>query len=253
MMNDKVMIVAGGAGFIGSRILDYCSDQYSHLINIDLQEHHLGSEYLVDNIECDLTLRGHIRSRLDLQDKLNGKDVVYVHSAAIDHKNPGASLNDCLDIQGLETEIQIAVSSCLEIIRLLSQLNYSSLRVLVIGSDLSVVAPNQAIYGQKWDYLKSEWPAGKSVKYSIVKHSQLGLVKYLSSYYGPAGISVNMISPGPVYSGQGPSLIAELEKVIPHGRLSQVDEVAKMVSLAAHFPVYVTGQNILIDGGRVVI
>ena len=66
--------------------------------------------------------------------------------------------------------------------------------IINVGSDLSVIAPNQNLY----KHLSTVKPVG----YSIVKSGIHGLTKYLASIWGNRGIRVNTLSPGGVFNFQ---------------------------------------------------
>ena len=79
-------------------------------------------------------------------------------------------------------------------------------RIINIGSDLSVISPNQEIY--KKDYKNYYKPAS----YSTIKHGLLGLTKYFSTLYADSGITCNMVSPGPIFNDQSASLVKNLKE-----------------------------------------
>ena len=120
--------------------------------------------------------------------------------------------------------------------------------IINIGSDLSVIAPNQKIYKSSYkNYIKP-------VTYSVIKHGMLGLTKYFASLYGPNNVRVNMISPGPILNKQTKKLLKELKNAIPMGRLGSSKEIlGLLLFLSSSESSYVTGQNILVDGGRTII
>ena len=82
----------------------------------------------------------------------------------------------------------------------------------------------------------------------------LGLTKYFASLYGPNNVRVNMISPGPILNKQSKKLLKELKNAIPMGRLGSSKEIlGLLIFLSSSESSYVTGQNILVDGGRTII
>ena len=82
----------------------------------------------------------------------------------------------------------------------------------------------------------------------------LGLTKYFSSLYGNDNVRVNMVSPGPIKNNQNKKLLEELESVIPMKRLGDSNELLGILYfLASQHSSYITGQNILVDGGRTII
>jgi NAD(P)-dependent dehydrogenase (short-subunit alcohol dehydrogenase family) len=114
--------------------------------------------------------------------------------------------------------------------------------ILNVASDLSVIAPNHSIY-KKGVY--------KPVMYSVIKHGLLGLTKYLATYWHDKKIRCNAISPGPVENNQSKTFIKKLKKQIPLNRLAKKNEyIAAIQFLCSDASSYMTGQNLIIDGGR---
>jgi NAD(P)-dependent dehydrogenase (short-subunit alcohol dehydrogenase family) len=114
--------------------------------------------------------------------------------------------------------------------------------ILNIASDLSVIAPNHSIY-KKGVY--------KPVMYSVIKHGLLGLTKYLATYWHNKKIRCNSISPGPVENNQSKNFINKLKKQIPLNRLAKKDEYISAIQfLCSDASSYMTGQNLIMDGGR---
>ena len=117
--------------------------------------------------------------------------------------------------------------------------------IINIGSDLSVIAPNQRIYKSSYNnYIKP-------VTYSVIKHGMVGLTKYFASLYGEKKVRVNMVSPGPVKNKQKKKLLKQIENLTPLGRLGNPKDLFELLFfLASENSSYVTGQNIIVDGGK---
>jgi NAD(P)-dependent dehydrogenase (short-subunit alcohol dehydrogenase family) len=122
--------------------------------------------------------------------------------------------------------------------------------VLNIASDLGVIAPDQRLYRQPNIERDEEQPV-KPVTYSVIKHGLIGLTKYLATYWADRGVRVNAISPGGVFNNQDPAFVEKLTRLIPMGRMAHVDEYRSAIQfLCSDASSYMTGQNMVIDGGR---
>ncbi|MGY8633308.1 SDR family oxidoreductase [Bradyrhizobium sp. 14AA] len=122
--------------------------------------------------------------------------------------------------------------------------------ILNIASDLGVIAPDQRLYRQPHVTREEEQPV-KPVTYSVIKHGLIGLTKYLATYWADHGVRVNAISPGGVFNNQDPAFVERLTRLIPMGRMADVDEYRSAVQfLCSDASSYMTGQNLVMDGGR---
>lgn len=124
--------------------------------------------------------------------------------------------------------------------------------ILNVASDLAVIAPDQRLYRQE-GLAEGEQPV-KPVTYSVVKTALLGLTRYLSTYWVAQGVRVNAISPGGVFNGQPDEFTAKLHALIPMARMAQKDEYqGAVLFLCSDASSYMTGQNLIVDGGRSVL
>ena len=86
--------------------------------------------------------------------------------------------------------------------------------------------------------------------YSVSKAAVIGLTKYLATYWADKNIRVNCITPGGVESCQNDVFKEKYSSRVPLGRMAQPEEmVGALLYLASNASSYVTGQNIIIDGG----
>jgi NAD(P)-dependent dehydrogenase (short-subunit alcohol dehydrogenase family) len=121
--------------------------------------------------------------------------------------------------------------------------------IVNVASDLAVIAPDQRLY-QKTGLPMDQQPV-KPVTYSVVKTGLIGLTRYLATYWTDAGIRVNAISPGGVYNNQPDEFVQRLVSLIPLGRMANANEYqAVILFLCSDASSYMTGTNLVIDGGR---
>jgi NAD(P)-dependent dehydrogenase (short-subunit alcohol dehydrogenase family) len=121
--------------------------------------------------------------------------------------------------------------------------------IVNVASDLAVIAPDQRLYRKPG--LPADRQPVKPVTYSVVKTGLIGLTRYLATYWADAGIRVNAISPGGVYNDQPEEFIQRLANLIPLGRMANANEYqAAILYLCSDASSYMTGTNLVIDGGR---
>ena len=258
-MKQKVCLITGGAGFLGRKYCEFFLKKKYVVLCIDNSKKNLKSLKSLKLInsknlfiyECDITKDNKVKKLFKLINKSFLVDVL-INNAAIDavpFKKKG-------DFQKFPTnkmwndEINVSLKGSFFMIKFFGEEMARRKRgsIINIGSDLSVIAPNQKIYKSSYDnYVKP-------VTYSVIKHGMLGLTKYFASLYGKSNVRVNMVSPGPIYNNQSKKLLNELNNLIPMERLGSPKEiVGLLLFLSSSDSSYITGQNILIDGGRTII
>ncbi|MEW6657712.1 MAG: SDR family oxidoreductase [Thermodesulfobacteriota bacterium] len=123
--------------------------------------------------------------------------------------------------------------------------------ILNILSDLALIAPDQRLY--RTPDLPEHLQRVKPASYSAVKGALLMLTKYLATYWAHKNVRVNALSPGGVYAGQDQDFVARLTNLIPLGRMARVDEYqGAVLFLVSDASSYMTGANLVVDGGRTV-
>ena len=119
--------------------------------------------------------------------------------------------------------------------------------IIQTASIYGIVAPDQRIY-EGSSYMGR--PINTPAVYSVSKAAVVGLTKYLSSYWAPHNIRVNTLTPGGVESGQNDEFKKRYSARIPLGRMAERDEmVGALIYLASDASSYITGQNLIVDGG----
>jgi NAD(P)-dependent dehydrogenase (short-subunit alcohol dehydrogenase family) len=121
--------------------------------------------------------------------------------------------------------------------------------ILNIASDLAVIAPDQRLYREP-GLPEREQPV-KPVTYSVVKSGLIGLTRYLATYWHGSGVRANAISPGGIYNHQPDEFVTRLSELIPLGRMADADEYkGAILFLCSDASSYMTGANLVVDGGR---
>jgi NAD(P)-dependent dehydrogenase (short-subunit alcohol dehydrogenase family) len=122
--------------------------------------------------------------------------------------------------------------------------------IINIASYLGILAPEPRLY--RTEGLPEDEQPVKPISYTVVKSAIFGLTKYLAAYWGERGVRVNALTPGGVYNGQDEHFVKKLSQRIPMGRMASPDEFeGAVVFLASDASSYVTGANVVVDGGRV--
>lgn len=119
--------------------------------------------------------------------------------------------------------------------------------IVQTASIYGVIAPDQRIYeGSQYMGRAINTPA----VYSASKAAVLGFSQYLASYWGHNKIRVNSLTPGGVESGQNDVFSKKYSARVPLGRMAEKTDIAQAaVFLISDASTYMTGQNMIIDGG----
>ena len=123
--------------------------------------------------------------------------------------------------------------------------------IINISSDLGITAPDQRVYHPSENIKKVK--NFKPIGYSISKHGIGGITKYLSTYWAHKNVRCNNLVLGAVLNKQSKSLVKNIKKRVPMNRLAEKNEYKKSIQfLASDGSKYMTGQNLIIDGGRTI-
>lgn len=253
---DKVVLVTGGAGLLGRMHSEAIVANGGKVIVGDINIE--SAEKTCKEInELYSPLEKAFPAYLNVLDKTSIQSVldeypdinILINNAAIDPKvtdttGPSGSF-ESLSIEEWDLSVDVMMKGTF----LCSQVfcphfkNNGGGIVINISSDLGVIAPDQRIYeGSK-----------KPITYSAAKHGIIGMTKYLATYYADSNIRVNSLSPGGVYVSQPEGFVERLTNLIPVGRMAERDEYkGSIVFLCSDASKYMTGHNLIVDGGRTV-
>lgn len=264
---DKVAVITGGAGLLGTRHAEAVAEAGGAVALWDIDENGAkakalkigrSSGTLATGMRVDIAHPDSVKDGLRQVLEIFGRVDILINNAAINprvgRENPAWSRfeNYSLDLWNRELEIGLTGAFlCSQSIG--SQMaEHGGGVILNIASDLSVISPDQRLY--RIDGLAEELQPVKPVSYSVIKHGIMGLTKYLATYWAAKGVRVNALSPGGVFNNQPEEFVTRLEKLIPLGRMASPDEYkSAVVFLCSEASSYMTGQNIVMDGGRSVL
>lgn len=119
--------------------------------------------------------------------------------------------------------------------------------IILTASIYGVIAPDARIY-EGSEYLGQR--INTPLVYSTSKAAILGMTRHLAAQWAPFNVRVNAITPGGVRSGQNSEFVNKYSARVPLGRMAEPHELnGALVFLASDASSYVTGQNIIVDGG----
>lgn len=203
--------------------------------------------------DVDITSEGSLREALRTTQEAFGEPTVLVNNAAIDsppsapaeengpfESYPRASWDRVLDVNITGTYLPCQVFGAA-----MAEAGYGS--IINVSSIYGVVSPDQSIY----EYRRARGETFyKPVAYSVSKSAILNLTRYLAVYWARAGVRVNTLVIAGVECGQDTEFLAAYNARIPVGRMArETDYNGPVLFLASRASEYMTGSELVIDGG----
>ena len=260
-LTGRTTLVTGATGILGRR---FCGALAAHGANVavcDLrtddvealaEELQRGHGIRAKGVVCDVSDRDSVASAVASIVETFGRIDVLHNNAASKSRDLEAffapfedySLEQWREIMAVNVDGMFLMAQAVG-----GHMRKSSVRGSIIqtASIYGVVGPDQRIY-EGSHYL------GRTINtpavYAASKAAVVGLTMYLSTYWGSSGIRVNTLTPGGVASGQNEEFQQRYSARTPLGRMAEPDEMTgALIYLASDASSYVTGQNIIVDGG----
>lgn len=267
-LSGRTALVTGAGGLLGRQHVAALSELGARVVVTDIAESQVETAIAaLKSSQPTADLVAHVldvtsaESVAAAYDELSSHGItidILVNNAAIDPKvtsAPGvmhSSRFERFPVPQWQTEIAVGLTGAMLCAQVFGGAMAARGRgvVLNIASDLGVIAPDQRLYRMASVTREEEQPV-KPVTYSVIKHGLIGLTKYLATYWADRGVRVNAISPGGVYNNQDQAFVERLTRLIPMGRMADADEYRAAIQfLCSDASSYMTGQNMVVDGGR---
>lgn len=254
-LRDRVCIITGGAGLIGTAHCRICAQNGAKVIIVELDfekakkvAKNLTKETGNKNIypiKCDISNEKEVvKTFKDIVKKFGRVDVL-VNNAHPRNKNYGRKFEEVAYADFAEN-VSKHVGGYFLMSREAAKIMARQKKGVIIltGSTYGIVAPKFEIY--------EGTPMTSSVEYAAMKGGVINMTKYMASYLGGHGIRVNSITPGGVFDNhKDPFLSNYLSKVrLAPRRMAKPEDIAKaLLYLISDDAEYVTGHNLVVDGG----
>jgi 2-deoxy-D-gluconate 3-dehydrogenase len=263
-LKDRVAVVTGGGGQLGTEFCKTLAEAGAAVVAADLLVDHAdktaqlldGFGYSCMSLRLDVTSTESINELVDKTMKRFGRLDILVNCAALDPKfdpdaaakgiAPGAfedypleQWNDALNVN--LTGIFLMAQACVK--PMLAQGKKGS--IINICSTYGLNGPDQRIYIKEGKRV-----AFKPVYYTVTKAGVLGFTKYLAAYYAGTEIRVNALTPGGVFNNHEEYFVRNYSAKTILGRMAHKDEMnGALLFLASDASSYMTGNNVVVDGG----
>ena len=264
-MNNRVALITGAAGLLGRQHAIALLELNFKVILVDINKKELSktgnylkkkfSKSSITLFKADISKESEVlkikkkitQDRLFVDTLINNADI---NPSMKKNKNLFGNLEN-YSIKDFKREIEVGIVGAFICTKVFgTEMSKKNFGIIVnMGSDLALIAPDHSIYHpkEKHEKLKIFKPAG----YSVSKFGLLGLTKYTSTIWAKKNVRCNMLVAGGVKNNQPKYLIKNLKKRIPLNRMAEPDEYKKALQfLCLEDSKYMTGQTLVLDGGR---
>ncbi|MFN0154032.1 MAG: SDR family oxidoreductase [Gaiella sp.] len=258
----RIVAVTGGFGQIGAEVSAGLCEAGARVAILDIADGprqdvrdlapHFESGQL-RAMRADITDRSSLEAALDALTSLWGAPHALLNIAAIDAP-PDAPADEVgpfedVPVASLERVLRVNVTgtvlACQVIGGAMARAGRGS--IVNVSSIYGMVSPQQDLY----DFRRKRGETFvKPVAYSVSKSAVLNLTRYLATYWAGQGVRVNTVTFAGVWNGQDAAFVEAYRERVPLGRMLDVSEtVGPFLFLVSDASSYVTGANLVVDGG----
>ena len=243
-LKNKIIIVTGGSGLLGTAFIKELKQQGGIVINADIS---CSKNLDKGEYYCDITQESTIVELINEITIKYGKIDGWVNNAYPRTKDWGNKLED-VKFKSWQKNIDIHLNGyflcCQKVLELMKKQRSGS--VVNMSSIYGMLGPDFSIY-QKTGMTNP-------VAYAAIKGGLINLTKYLASYFGEYNVRVNCVSPGGVFDAQPKVFVENYEAKVPLKRMAKPKDIAPSVAfLLSDDASYITGHNLVVDGGWSII
>ena len=260
-LKGKVALVTGGAGLLGREFCKtlaeagavvYCAD-----LNIELAsqtaEKLVALGLPVRAIQLDVTSTDSTESVVEKIVVESGTLDVLVNSAALDpkfdptHAQTNSNAFETYPLSSWQDAVNVNLTGPFLVTQAVSRqmVKQGKGSIINICSTYGLGGPDQRLYEKP-----GQAKVFKPVYYTVTKAGILGFTKYLATYYANTEIRVNALTPGGVFNNHDELFVKNYSSRTVLGRMAKQDEMnGALLFLASDASSYMTGGNVVVDGG----
>lgn len=242
-LSQKVIVVTGGGGLLGKGIVEMLAEKGAIVCSLDIVKTDFSSKN-IHSILKDMTNMDLIDENLQALWQEFGKIDVWVNAAFPKTKDWSNHLPE-LKVESWRKNVDLHMNSYCWISNVVAgkmKREEISGSIINFSSIYGMLGPDFDVY-QGTDMTM---PAA----YAAIKSGILNYSRYLANYFGDSGIRVNTISPGGVLNHQDEKFVKQYIQKTPLKRMGRIEDIAAgVVYLSSDASQYVTGHNLVIDGG----